>query len=202
MQSDAVAELDSVAGPPDRGDLVEGLVLVRASTLKLARLQLALERRDRRVALEAVDDLVRFDQSLEQHLSGLRDPHEHSVMDLAVAVERAALNREKLTLAAEIINGNEGPIAEAQLPQEQVDAVAPAPILDEASAERPVEEAFPAEEWFDAWEEEPRPRRAIWWLLATMLILAAIGTAVWWIGVSATLEWLEAARAELLGLAR
>ena len=200
MQSDAVVDLDSAARPPDKDDLVEGLVLVRASTLKLARLQLALERHDRRVALEAVDDLVRFDQSLEQHLSSLRDPHEHSVMDLAVAVERAALNREKLTLAAEIIsNGSDAPDADPPFPEEQVEAVEVPPV-DESSAENPVEEAFPAEQWFDAWEEEPRSRRAVWWLLAAVLLLTAIGTAIWWIGVSTTIGWLEAARAALLRL--
>lgn len=200
MQGDAIAELDSTDGP-SQTDLVDGLQLVRASTLKLARLQLALERHDRRVALEAVDDLVRFDQSLEQHLSGLRDPHQHSVMDLAVAVERAALNREKLTLAAEIIsNGSDAPEADPQPLEEQAEALEPAPVVNEISVESPAEEAFPAEEWFDAWEEEPKPRPAIWWLLAVVLLLAAIGAVMWWIGLSTTLEWLEATQAELLRL--
>ena len=75
MQGDVVAKLGTVAGPANQDDLVEGLVLVRASTLKLARLQLALERRDRRVALESVDDLMGFDERLEQHLAGMREPH-------------------------------------------------------------------------------------------------------------------------------
>ena len=45
---------------PDLGSdaLAEGLMLVRASTLKMIRLQLAMERHDRRAAIEAVDDLV------------------------------------------------------------------------------------------------------------------------------------------------
>ena len=194
MQSDAVVELDSTAGPPDRDDLVEGLVLVRASTLKLARLQLALERRDRRVALEAVDDLVRFDQSLEQHLSGLRDTHEHSVMDLAVAVERAALNREKLALAAEIIsNGSDAPEADQQPAERPIEASEPPQVVHEAVEDR-TDDAFPAEEWFEAWEEEPQPRRAIWWLVAALVLVAVAGAAMWWLGVSTALEWFEAAR--------
>lgn len=200
MQGDAIAELDSTDGP-SQTDLVDGLQLVRASTLKLARLQLALERRDRRVALEAVDDLVRYDQSLEQHLSGLRDPHEHSVMDLAVAVERAALNREKLTLAAEIIsNGSEGPEVDSRPPEPQPEPAVPLPVVGDVVTESPVEEAFPAEEWFDAWEEERPPRRAIWWLAAFALLLAVAGVAIWWLGVSMTLEWLDAARRAVSGL--
>jgi hypothetical protein len=193
MQSDVVAERDTVAGSAGQDDLVEGLVLVRASTLKLARLQLALERRDRRVALEAVDDLVRFDESLEQHLAGLREPHAHSIMDLAVAVERAALNREKLTLAAEIIsNGSEAQV----LPQEE--PVIDPPAVSEAAPEQLAEEPFPAEEWADAWEENLPPRRK-WWpaLLATVLVVVAAAVAFWLLDPSTANQWVAAARGML-----
>ena len=50
-------------------ELAEGLMLVRASTLKIVRLQLAMERQDRRVALEAVDDLVALDRLLRDYLA-------------------------------------------------------------------------------------------------------------------------------------
>jgi hypothetical protein len=196
MQGDVVAERDTVAGSAGQDDLVEGLVLVRASTLKLARLQLALERRDRRVALEAVDDLVRFDESLEQHLAGLREPHAHSIMDLAVAVERAALNREKLTLAAEIIsNGSDG--HEAAAPVSPPEEPAP-PAVSEASPEQLAEEPFPADEWADAWEENLPPRRRLWpALLVMVLVVVAAAVAFWLLDPSTANQWIAAARGML-----
>jgi hypothetical protein len=196
MLGDAVAERDRMAGAASRSDLVEGLVLVRASTLKLARLQLALERRDRKVALEAVDDLVRFDERLEQHLAGIRDPHAHSVMDLAVAVERAALNREKLTLAAEIIsNGNDASAAVPPLrEQDGSQLVVPPPMADDVT-----EESFPAEDWAVAWEENRPPRRGLWWLAALILLLSLAGGAVWMFGQPAVSQWLETVRPTLPG---
>jgi len=193
MQSDAVAELDTVAGPAGRDDLVEGLVLVRASTLKLARLQLALERRDRRGALEAVDDLMGFDQRLERHLASMREPHAHSVMDLAAAVERAALNREKLALAAEIIsNGSDGHLVPPEEP-----AIA-APVVGEAPVEQLVEEPFPAEEWAGAWGENlPARRRWPLALLVGALVVAAAVVAFWLLDPSTANQWVAAARGML-----
>lgn len=196
MQGEAVAERDSAVGPAGQDDLVEGLVLVRASTLKLARLQLALERRDRRVALEAVDDLVRFDESLEQHLAGLREPHQHSVMDLAVAVERAALNREKLTLAAEIIsNGGDGheAVASASL-QEEAKPLA----VSKAPPEQLAEEPFPADDWANAWEENLPPRRRLWpTLLVTMLVVVGAAVAFWLLDPFTANKWIAAMRGML-----
>ena len=193
MQGDVVAKLGKVAQPANQDDLVEGLVLVRAGTLKLARLQLALERRDRRGALEAVDDLTRFDERLEQHLAGMREPHAHSVMDLAVAVERAALNREKLALAAEIIsNGSDGHL----VPPEEPAIVAP--VVGEAPVEQLVEEPFPAEEWADAWDEN-LPARRKWWpaLLVGALVVIAAVVAFCLLDPSTANQWVAAARGML-----
>ena len=83
-------------------DLAEGLMLVRASTLKVIRLQLAMERRDRRVALEAVDDLVALDRSLEDYLAKVPTAHDDGVFGNVLELERAALNVEKHTLVAGI----------------------------------------------------------------------------------------------------
>ena len=193
MQGDVVAKLGKVAQPANQDDLVEGLVLVRAGTLKLARLQLALERRDRRGALEAVDDLTRFDERLEQHLAGMREPHAHSVMDLAVAVERAALNREKLALAAEIIsNGSDGHHVPPEGP-----AIA-APAVNEGPVEPLVEEPFPAEEWAGAWDEN-LPTRRKWWpaLLVGALVVTVAVLAFWLFDPSMANQWIAAARAML-----
>jgi hypothetical protein len=83
-------------------ELAEGLMLVRASTLKIIRLQLAMERRDRRVALEAVDDLVALDRSLEDYLARVPVAHEDGMFGNVLELERSALNVEKHTLAAGI----------------------------------------------------------------------------------------------------
>src|SRR4029453_8713726 len=84
--------------------LAEGLMLVRASTLKVIRLQLAMERRDRRVALEAVDDLVALDRSLEQFLTNVPAADDDGLFGNVLELERSALNVEKHTLAASISN--------------------------------------------------------------------------------------------------
>ena len=78
-------------------------MLVRASTLKMIRLQLAMERRDRRMAIEAVDDLVALDRRLQQYLDDVPAAHEPLLLKREVEAERAALNHERLTLAAEVI---------------------------------------------------------------------------------------------------
>src|SRR4051812_28924668 len=77
-------------------ELAESLMLVRASTLKMIRLQLAMERRDRRVALEEVDDLLALDRRLQDYLG---DAPGRGALMRELEVGRAALNREKLTLA-------------------------------------------------------------------------------------------------------
>ena len=82
--------------------LAEGLMLVRARTLKVIRLQLAMERRDRRVALEAVDDLVALDRSLEQFLTNVPAAADDGLFGNVLELERSALNVEKHTLAAGI----------------------------------------------------------------------------------------------------
>jgi len=87
-------------------ELAEGLMLVRASTLKVIRLQLAMERRDRRVALEAVDDLVAIDRSLEQFLAQVPSAQDDNLFGNVLELERSALNIEKHTLAAGISNRN------------------------------------------------------------------------------------------------
>jgi hypothetical protein len=86
-------------------ELAEGLMLVRASTLKIIRLQLAMERRDQRVALEAVDDLVALDRCLQEFLTHYPNPHEGGLLSSVLELERSALNVEKHTLAAGFSSG-------------------------------------------------------------------------------------------------
>ena len=72
-------------------ELVEGLMLLRASTLKVISLQLAMERNDRRVALEAVDDLVALDRRLEDYLAEV--PTAQLMFRRELEGVRGALNR-------------------------------------------------------------------------------------------------------------
>jgi hypothetical protein len=150
MQAESPLRRDAAPALVGSDELTEGLMLVRASTLKLIRLQLAMERRDRRVALEAVDELVALDRRLEHYLADVPAPE--------LEVERAALNREKLTLAAEVIRSEPGPAETAPEP-------APEPT------------------WQDFAVEEEKPSRATWWLAAALLLLSALaGLAYWYAG--------------------
>src|SRR5215208_5354923 len=148
--------------PIGRDQLAEGLMLVRASTLKMIRLQLAMERQDRRVALEEVDDLLAIDRRLQNYLGDV----ERSPFFREIESARAALNREKLTLAAEVIR--------REAPPE------PEPQAEEASAPVAVE-APDAELWgsFEFAETEAAKRRqGIRWLALVLVLLSVIaGTA-------------------------
>ncbi len=93
------------------GEIAEGLILWRASTLRMIRLQLAMEQGDRRATLETVDDLVALDRQLQDYLA----PHVPAAVTAELEAERAALNREKLSLAAGVIRRPEpvGHVAQA-----------------------------------------------------------------------------------------
>ena len=141
-------------------ELAEGLMLVRASTLKIVRLQLAMERQDRRVALEAVDDLVALDRLLQDYLADVPAAAEQSRLSNALDDERAMLNREKLALASGIVR--------------REPAVAPveAPVA--------VEPEIVAWHDFDfAPVEERRPHRAILWFALVLAVFAAAAGAAW-----------------------
>ena len=95
---------DSVAkrvAPVGSDELAEGLMLMRASAISVVRLQLAMERRDRRVALQAVDDLVELDTRLDEFLSEIPTAPNLAPLQRALEDGRSALAREKWTLAAE-----------------------------------------------------------------------------------------------------
>lgn len=161
MQAESSVRRDAPPSFVGSDELAEGLMLVRASALKMIRFQLAMERQDRRVALETVDDLVALDRRLEEYLADVPAPP----IDLRreLEVERAALNREKLTLAAEVIRGTP-------------EAVEPAP---EPLAIEPVR----AEKWEDLECEEPK-RRVGLWLMVGFIVLSAVAAAAYWLGSS------------------
>ena len=141
-------------------ELVEGLMLLRASTLKVIRLQLAMERNDRRVALEAVDDLVALDRRLEDYLAEV--PTAQLMFRRELEVERAALNREKLTLAAGVIHSRQ----------------------NEPAVESATEAAAPDEEPWDQFAFEEQPRRMRWWPALLLVLALAMATAAYWFGLA------------------
>lgn len=94
------------AQPVSGSDLARGLMLLRASNMNVVRLQLAMERRDRRLAMEAVDDLVALDREIGGFVSAMPQARSH-FGDLSREIEgqRTAIAAEKLVLAG----GKSGP---------------------------------------------------------------------------------------------
>ena len=143
-------------------ELAEGLMLVRASTLKMIRLQLAMERQDRRVAIEAVDDLVALDRMLQDYIADVPADSDQLMFRQALDEERAMLNQEKLTLAAEVVRRDPPPLPVEAAPAE-------AEPLDAAAWD-----SFAFVE-----DEEPQPRRAWLWFALVLALLAAAAGAAW-----------------------
>lgn len=146
-------------------------MLVRASTLKLIRLQLAMERQDRRVALEAVDDLVALDRRLQDYLADVPAADEQLLFRNALDEERAMLNREKLTLAGGVIRRPAEPIIDEHVDD---DWLGPRDLPEEV--------------------DEPRSRR--WWIVAGVPALAAgLAASAYLFAPADALSWI----AELAG---
>jgi hypothetical protein len=164
MQTQSPAKPREAAPAIGVDELAEGLMLVRASTLKMIRLQLAMERGDRRVAIEAVDDLVALDRRLQNYLDDVPAAAEQMMFRRELEVERGALNREKLTLAAEVIHGSAGsePLVAVE---EATPIAAEAPVVDS---------------WEDfVFEEEQPPRRITWWLVAVFILFSVVAGAAY-----------------------
>lgn len=172
MHVESPARLPGASARIGSHDLVEGLMLVRASTLKMIRLQLAMERHDRRVALEAVDDLVALDRRLRDYLAGVPAADEQILFRRELEADRELLNREKLTLAAEVLRK------------------APEPL---------VEELQPAEDdWLgprDPPIEEEQSRHGRWWLAAIPVAASALAAGAYLAGVAQ--PWFAIAAAAL-----
>ena len=159
MQTENATRPESDTTPIGGDELAEGLMLVRASTLKMIRLQLAMERRDRRVAIEAVDDLVALDRRLQQYLDEVPAVHEPLLLKREIESERAALNHERLTLAAEVITA--------------------APRSWERPAAEPATVEVAPAEWVPAQGEEQEPRHRWWKAAVALLLLFALAASAY-----------------------
>ena len=146
--------------PVGSEELAEGLMLVRASTLKIVRLQLAMERQDRRGALEVVDDLVALDRRLQNYLADVPAAAEQLLFADALEDERAMLNREKLALAAEVVR------------REPASPIVEAPVAIEP-------ENIAWEDFDFTSADEGRPHRAILWFALVLAVLAVATGAAW-----------------------
>lgn len=86
--------------------LAQGLLLVRASALGVVRLQLAMKRRDRPVALQTVDELMMLDRQISDFVGDLSVAADDvAAGSRALEQQRRALAVDKLALAA----GTRGP---------------------------------------------------------------------------------------------
>ena len=157
MNIESPARAREIETPVGSEELAEGLMLVRASNLKMIRFQLAMERNDRRVALETVDDLVALDRRLQDYIEDTPVGTDQLLFRKEVDADRALLNREKMTLAAEVLRSG----CETAHPE----VAAPGPATWEEFEFEP--------------EEKPRRYRALIWVVLIFGLLAAAAGGAW-----------------------
>jgi hypothetical protein len=178
-------------------ELARGLMLVRASTIKMLRLHLAMERRDRRVVLETMDDLAALDRKMRDFVEQIpADDKMVERMQAELDEQGQALAREKLTLAAGIVRrggGEEGGWVE--ISPDRTAEPEPAPALSAATRaphdtilalDRPVGTKAlllgAAEPWTEPVELEARSRWPAVIAIAALLVVLAIAAATLVVG--------------------
>lgn len=158
----------------------EGLMLLRASMLKMIRLQLAVERQDRQAVLGAVDDLVALDRKLQAYLDALPVTPEGLMLKRELDCEHAALNEGKLILGAEVLRR-------------------PSSMLEEADQIASTETDG---DWIGPCDADPQeteqPRRWTWLLAIVPILLLLIAAAAYFINLPEAAQQLEV----LLGASR
>ncbi|MGE5723460.1 MAG: hypothetical protein ACM3YM_13480 [Sphingomonadales bacterium] len=165
---------DRAFAPVAGADLAQGLLLVRASTMKVLRLQLAMERRDRAVALQAMDDLVELDDRIGEFLSHMPAGDDFEAIARDVEEQKSALAREKFSLAAGFVRrGGEPAPAWVDPPAEQEaaqDAAARLPDFQETLV------------WIDSDGEAPhRSRRTAMIVAALFLLMVAAAASAYFL---------------------
>ena len=162
---------DRAFAPVASADLAQGLLLVRASTMKVLRLQLAMERRDRAVALQAMDDLVELDDRIGEFLSHMPAGDDFEAIARDVEEQKSALAREKFSLAAGFVRrGGEPAPAWVDPPAQQEaggaqDAAARLPDCQETLV------------WIDSDREAPRRSRRTAMIVAALFLLMVAAAA-------------------------
>ena len=182
-----------VGGDPE---LAQALLLVRVSTMKMLRLQLALERRDKAVALQAVDDLIELDTWMADAGGRSADGRLLEAIAHEADDERTALLHERFGLAAGMVQRASELGRQAWIEPEPAQAATN--LLVQAAGRAEAEEAY---EFlgtnFEAPEEEV-PTRRLRWLLVVALPLVILAAAA---GVALVLGWRpEALLSQLLSL--
>ena len=172
--------LDWAARPASEGDLARGMLLLRASNMNVMRLQLAMERSDKRLAMEALDGLVALDGEIKGFMEDM-PPTDGALDEMSrrLDAQKAVLASEKLVFAA----GRAGPSLARR------NEIAPSPPVAEPEVARSLnlppsgtepQQAEP--EWIPAYllEEEEKATgrgRRFALIAAVMLLLILAGAA-------------------------
>lgn len=172
--------------PVSARDLTRSMLLLRASNMSVMRLQLAIERRDRRRAMEALDGLVALDGEIRGLIEGM-PAADGAFAEMARRIDdqKAVLASEKLVFAA----GTTGPALARPAPV--VVALAADPGSPEGrSLDRPSEDeaaAPPEADWAtvcarEAEEQAPPPGRRIRLAVTALLLAAGMAAGAYFFG--------------------
>ena len=170
-------------------DLARGLTFLRASNMQVMRLQLAMEREDRRGVMAAIDELVGLDRELARFIETIPDPELSDPELNEIGREIDARKHELMEQRVVLARGKLGP---ALRPVPPPPAEPPAELL--------LNKAMPAPEWMpQKEEEETRPRRWPWVAVFLLVALLAAAAAVYlWFGDQLGLDARLAALLETL----
>lgn len=155
--------------PVSRQELARSMTLLRASNLGVVRFQLAMERQDKRQAMEALDGLVALDGEIRELVDTMPAEEPLREMTRRIDDQRSAIASEKFVLAA----GRAGPALARNA--DPAPASEPASLLDEVSEDWEADEKA---------GEETEHRRTAALILALLFLVAAIGAAtLHWAGI-------------------
>ncbi len=165
--------------PLGNDELARSLTLVRASTMRVLRLQLAIERKDRRTVLQTVDELVEIDSALRdfvEDIPGLRE--DILTLHQELDQQRSALAHEKLALVGGI---NLGKRTAPDAPELPIGEPLPASQIESCEG---VDAAEPAEEASNCHETPAKRRLNPFALILAAALMLAVGIILWFFAVS------------------
>ena len=153
-------------------DLARGLTFLRASNMEVMRLQLAMEREDRRGVMAAIDELVGLDRELARFIETIPDP-ELDEIGREIDARKHELMEQRVVLARGKLGPALRPVPDAAAAPAPLPAPAPEPELL-LSAIAPAAHGTP-EMAAEARPRRRRRRRRWPWALAVLLVLALAG---------------------------